>query len=144
MNTEEQIELYIAGLIETKQTAIEQLHKDILSIFPGIPLWFLDGKNADGKIIANPNIGYGQTTLHYADGKSKWFYCVGISANTGGISVYVMNAPNKTYLKTTFGSLLGKARISGYCISFKKLQDIRIDVLQKIIHEALSSNNQNH
>ena len=141
MNTEEQIELYLARLDETKRRDINLLHNFMLTEYPGIPLWFLDGKNADGKIISNPNIGYGQTTLHYADGKSKLFYCVGISANTGGISVYIMNAPNKTYLKTTFGSLLGKARITGYCISFKKLEDIHIDVLQKIIHEALSNNN---
>ena len=49
-------------------------------------------------MIANPNVGYGHYTINYSDGASKEFYRVGISANTTGISVYIMGLPNKEIL----------------------------------------------
>jgi hypothetical protein len=53
-------------------------------------MWFLDGKNSEGKVISNPNIGYGSYTIHYTDRTTKEFYQIGLSANTSGISVYIM------------------------------------------------------
>jgi len=43
---------------------------------------FLDGKDANGKVITNPNIGYGNLQLQYKDGSSKPFYQVGITAHS--------------------------------------------------------------
>ena len=96
---------------------------------PNCKLWFLDGKNDEGKIVANPNIGYGLQAIKYADGKTKEFYQIGISANTTGISVYIMGIANKKYLLETYGKTIGKAKITGYCIKFKTLKDINIDTL---------------
>ena len=45
----------------------------ILAEYPGCRLWFTDGTNADGKVVANPNIGYGAYTITYADGSSRGF-----------------------------------------------------------------------
>ncbi len=56
---------------------------------PGAPLWFLDGKDAKGKAVANPNIGYGALQLKNKSGMGKDFYQIGLSANTTGISVYI-------------------------------------------------------
>jgi hypothetical protein len=58
-------------------------------MMPVCKLWFLNGKDEKGKVVSNPNIGYGSQTLKYADGKTKEFYQIGISANTTGISVYI-------------------------------------------------------
>jgi hypothetical protein len=54
----------------------------ILKIIPGCKLWFLDGKNSENKTVSNPNIGYGLHTIKYADGKTREFYQIGMSANT--------------------------------------------------------------
>ena len=125
-----QIATYIASLKEPKRSDMQQLHACILALKPDAKLWFLDGKNSDGKVIANPNIGYGTQLLNYADGSQKEFYQVGISANTIGISVYIMGLADKTYLKQQYADTLGKASITGYCIKFKSLQDIDLDVLK--------------
>ena len=53
--------------------------------------------NEDGKVVANPNIGYGLYTIAYANGSSREFYRIGLSANTTGISVYVLGLDDKTY-----------------------------------------------
>ena len=141
MNVKEQIKNYITDQPEPKRSEMQQLHKFILKVLPGCKLWFLDGRNSEGKIVSNPNIGYGSYTIKYADGKSKEFYQIGMSANTTGISVYILGIPDKTYLSKTYGKKLGKASVSGYCIKFKDLKDIELNVLEEAIrygHEITS------
>jgi hypothetical protein len=116
---------------------METLHKRILKALPKCKLWFLDGKDDKGKTVTNPNIGYGLQTIEYADGKTKAFYQIGISPNTTGISVYIMGIKDKTYLQQTYGKRLGKASITGYCIKFKTLKDIDIDVLEAAIRDGV-------
>ncbi|MBP7399333.1 MAG: DUF1801 domain-containing protein, partial [Chitinophagales bacterium] len=113
------------------------LHKRILKVFPKGKLWFLDGKDDKGKIVTNPNIGYGLLIIKYADGKTKEFYQVGISANTTGISVYIMGIQDKKYLPETYGKTIGKASVTGYCIKFKSLEDINIEILDVAIRDGV-------
>ncbi|HTJ12390.1 MAG TPA: hypothetical protein VL547_10215 [Dinghuibacter sp.] len=129
MNTQEQIERYIASQPEQKRHDMQDLHLRILQASPGCKLWFEDGKDSTGKTVSNPNIGYGLYTIKYADGKTREFFQIGISGNTTGISVYVMGIKDKKYLAQTYGSALGKASVTGYCIKFKALKDIDVDVL---------------
>lgn len=133
MNVQEQIAAYISNQTEAKRSEMETLHQIILQIHPNCKLWFLDGKDANGKTVSNPNIGYGQQTITYKDGKTKAFYQIGLSANTTGISVYIMGIEDKKYLINTFGENLGKATITGYCIKFKTIKDIAINVLEAAI-----------
>ncbi len=103
MNIQEQIKKYIAAQPEPKRLDMQALHKRILQVLPKCKLWFLDGKDDKGKIVSNPNIGYGFHTIEYADGKTKEFYQIGISANTTGISVYILGIKDKKYLAQTYG-----------------------------------------
>lgn len=133
MNIKEQIKTYIAAQTEPKSSDMHSLHKMMLKINPKAKLWFLDGKNEAGKVVSNPNIGYGTQTIKYSDGKTREFYQIGISANTTGISLYFLGIEDKKFLANTFGENLGKASVSGYCIKFKTLKDINIDVLESVI-----------
>lgn len=137
MNIQEQIEAYIATQPEPKRTDIDLLHKRILHVLPKCRLWFLDGKDHKGKTVTNPNIGYGLQTIKYADGKTKEFYQIGISANTTGISVYIMGIKDTNYLPLTYGQKVGKASVTGYCIKFKTLNDINIDILEAAIGDGV-------
>jgi hypothetical protein len=137
MNLEKQIQEYIATQPEPKRGEMQQLHHMILALMPTCKLWFLDGKDEKGKIVSNPNIGYGSQTMKYANGKTREFYQIGISANTTGISVYIMGVNDKKYLTRTFGKELGKASVTGYCIKFKTLTDIKIDVLKAALRYGI-------
>jgi len=139
MQIQEQIEKYIASQPEPKRDDMRALHRIILKAMPGCKLWFLDGKNNDGKTVSNPNIGYGLHTIKYAGGKTREFYQVGLSANTTGISVYILGIEDKKYLAKTFGKKLGKASVSGYCIKFKALKDINIDVFEAAIRYGVEA-----
>ena len=133
MNVQEQIDDYIASQPGPKRDDLQELHRRILQLSPECKLWFLDGKNEEGKIVSNPNIGYGLQTIKYADGKRRDFYRIGLSAHTTGISVYLIGLDDKKYLAETFGPKLGKARVTGYCIKFKRLTDINVDTLEEAI-----------
>ena len=144
MNLQTQIKEYIATQPEPKRSEMQELHHMILALMPACKLWFLDGKDEKGKIVSNPNIGYGSQTLQYANGKTKEFYQIGISANTTGISVYIMGVSDKKYLTRTFGQALGKASVTGYCIKFKTLTDIKIDVLKAAIQYGIEQTSIQH
>ena len=141
MSVQEQIKNYIASLPEPKRSEMQELHSIILEVMPACKLWFLDGKNSENKTVSNPNIGYGLHTIKYADGKTREFYQIGLSANKTGISVYILGIKDKTYLAKTFGKKLGKASVSGYCIRFKTLKDINIDILQAAIRYEVEAQN---
>jgi hypothetical protein len=136
MNIQEQIKKYIASQLEPKRSDMQALHRLILQILPACKLWFLDGKDSENKTVSNPNVGYGFRTIEYADGKTREFYQIGMSANKTGISVYILGIPDKTYLARTYGKKLGKATVSGYCIRFKTLRDLNVDMLQAAIRDV--------
>jgi hypothetical protein len=133
MNVEEQIKMYITSEPEPKRSDMQELHGFILGVLPGCKLWFLDGKNSENKTVSNPNVGYGSYTIKYADGKTREFYQIGMSANTTGISVYILGIKDKAYLAQTYGKELGKASVSGHCIKFKALKDINTNILEAAI-----------
>ena len=144
MNLQIQIKEYIATQPEPKRSEMQKLHRIILAFMPTCKLWFLDGKDEKGKTISNPNIGYGSQTIKYANGKAKEFFQIGISANTTGISVYILGVNDKKYLTQTFGQKLGKANVTGYCIKFKTLTDIKIDVLKAAIQYGVEQTSIQH
>lgn len=139
MITEEQVEGYIASQPEPKQSDMRALHALALQTSPGCRLWFTDGKNDEGKTVANPNIGYGKYTIHYADGTTRDFYRIGLSANKTGISVYILGLEDKTYLAENFGKTIGKASVTGYCIRFRAIKDIDLATLQAAIRYGFDS-----
>src|SRR5262245_24200465 len=141
MNVQEQIQKYIASQPVPKRSDMQELHRIILEVMPACKLWFLDGKNNENKTVSNPNIGYGSYTIKYADGKTREFYQIGLSANKTGISLYILGINDKTYLAKTYGEKIGKASVSGYCIRFKTLIDINIGILEAAIRDGVASQN---
>ena len=140
---DEQIKTYINSQPEQKRVDLEALHLHILQLLPKSKLWFLDGKDNTGKVVTNPNIGYGTQTMQYADGGTKEFYQIGISANTTGISVYIMGIEDKKHLPDTYGKTIGKATVTGYCIKFKSLKDINLETLNAAIQDGVKQTTKN-
>jgi hypothetical protein len=138
VNVHIQISDYLAAQRERKRGEMRTLHDMILRLMPDCRLWFLDGKDDSGRTVSNPNIGYGLQTIAYADGRTREFYQIGLSANTTGMSVYIMGLDSKTYLAETYGSELGKASVTGYCIKFSALRNINLAVLEAAIRDGVA------
>jgi hypothetical protein len=141
MNVQNQINEYIASHAEPKRSEMQALNDLILGVKPSCKLWFLDGRDDTGKVVSNPNIGYGSRPHKYADGTTREFYQIGLSANKTGISVYILGIEDKKYLAENYGKDLGKATVTGYCIRFKKLDDINIDVLEAAVRFGFETQN---
>jgi hypothetical protein len=137
MNVQEQIKNHIASQPEPKRSDMEALHRLTLRVLPACKLWFFDGKDSENKTISNPTIGYGFHTIKYAKGATRESFQVGMSANKTGISVYILGIEDKAYLAKTYGEKLGKASVTGYCIKFKALKDIKVDILEAAIRYGL-------
>jgi hypothetical protein len=137
MNLRKQISDYIAAQPPPKRRDMQALHDIILGLMPDCRLWFLDGKDERGRTVSNPNIGYGRQTMTYADGRTREFYQIGLSANTTGISVYIMGLEDKTYLAHTYGRELGKASVTGYCIKFSTLRNINVEILEAAMRDGV-------
>ena len=139
MNVQEQIKKYITSQPEPKRSDMQELHRLTLQVLPECKLWFVDGKNSENKTVANPNIGYGLYIIKYANGTTREFYQIGMSANKTGISIYILGIKDKTYLAQTYGEKIGKASVSGYCIKFKTLKDININILEAAIRYGVEN-----
>ena len=138
MNVHSQISDYFETLPDRKRADMQALHSLMLRLMPDCRLWFLDGKDEGGRTVSNPNVGYGLLTKAYADGRTRDFYQIGLSANTTGISVYIMGLDDKTYLAETYGGKLGKASVTGYCIKFSTLRNINLAVLEAAIRDGIA------
>jgi hypothetical protein len=141
METEGQIQQFIMKQEIAKQQDLVALHELMRSILPAGKLWMEDGKNEEGKVVTNPTIGYGQQNMSLAKGKSREMFQIGISANTSGISIYLIGIRNKLDLAQQFGLKLGKAKVSGYCIKFKQLSDLNLAVLEEAIRLGIQLTN---
>jgi hypothetical protein len=140
MSVRTQINEFIASHDEPKRTDLQALNDLILRLNPKCKLWFLDGKNADGKLVSNPDIGYGSRPHKYADGTISEFYQIGLSPNKSGISVYILGLDDRKILPEKYGKDMGKATVTGYCIKFKSLKDINTDVLAEAIRFGFEQN----
>jgi len=138
-NVHEHIDKYIASQPEPKRSDMQQLHLLILQVLPECKLWFDDGKNSENKTINNPTVGYGFRTIKYANGKTREFFQIGMSANKTGISVYILGIDDKSYLAQRYGKELGKASVTGYCIKFNKLSDINTHILEAAIRYGVEA-----
>jgi Domain of unknown function (DU1801) len=139
MTTQAQIKTYIASQPEPKRSDLQTLHRLILKASPKSKLWFSDGKDSKGRTVSNPTIGYGFYTIQYADGKTRDFFQIGLSANATGISLYILGLQDKKYLAKTYAKKLGKATVTGYCIRFKSLKDIHLASLQAAIRDGFAA-----
>ncbi len=132
------IDLHLTTLPEPKRADLQALHRLLTGKLAVKELWFSDGRNEEGRAIANPTIGYGSFMMKYAGGMTAEWFRIGTCATTTGISVYIFGLTDKAHLQTAYGKRLGKAKVTGYCISFKTLGDIDLAVLEEAIRFGLA------
>jgi len=86
------------------------------------------------KMFGPTIIGFGQYHYKYASGHEGYAPLLGFSPRKAAISLYVTTGcdDQKQYLEG-----LGKYKMAKACIYIKKLDDINIEVLNKIMKESI-------
>ena len=136
MVTERQILQFISLQKDDTRQDLSFLHEFMRSILPTGKLWIEDGKNEEGKVVTNPTIGYGQQTLSLAKGKSREMFQIGVAKTKSGFSIYLLGIRGILDLPELCQGI-GKAKVTGYCISFKKWEDLNLEVLSGVCRMAL-------
>lgn len=107
--------------------------------FPNLEQTFHDGKNEQGKQITNPTYGFGAFEQTYANGAKKTHFQIGVAKTKSGFSIYFLGIRGRLDLPELCHGI-GKAKTTGYCISFKKWGDLNLEVLRRVCQLVIDLN----
>ena len=115
---------YIEKLPEPRRSELRQLHRLITKTAPKLKpkMW--------GEMI-----GYGSYHYRYATGREGDWFVIGLSSRRNYISFYGCLSDGRQYIAEKHKRELPKASIGRSCIRFKKLADVDLGVLARIIKE---------
>ncbi len=119
------VQEYIAAVPEDRQKAIQFLHDFIQKTVPSLLPYF-----------ATNMLGYG--TFPYKNYKKemiKW-PVVALASQKQYISIYVCAIDNGEYIAEKHKKELGKVTVGRSCIRFKKIKDLNLDTLKKVLKAA--------
>ena len=115
---------YIEGVAEPRRSELRELHRLITRTAPKLKAKLWGGM-----------IGYGSYHYRYATGREGDWFVVGLMSRKGGISFYACLGDGKQYIAEKYKRQLPKASIGRSCIRFRRLADVDLRVLAKIIRE---------
>ena len=108
----------------------EQKRKDCLKIHELFTKW----TKSEGVMWGTSIVGYGKYSYTNSTKKEYEWFIVGFSPRKAYISLYIM-----PYLEETQELLkqLGKAKFGKGCINLKKLEDVDIKIVEKLVKLSL-------
>jgi hypothetical protein len=115
---------YIQQLPEPRRSELQQLHRLVTKTAPRLKPKMWSGM-----------IGYGAYHYRYATGREGDWFVVGLSSRKDYISFYGCLTDGKQYIAEKHKKDLPKANIGRSCIRFKKLEDVDLGVLARIVKE---------
>lgn len=116
---------YKGMLVSERREIIDFLDKFIQEVSPKYKPYF-----------AYNMIGYGKFPyLNYKKEMIDW-PIVALASQKNYVSVYVCSVDNGEYVAEKFKSELGKVSVGKSCIRFKKLEDLNLDTLKKVLKIA--------
>lgn len=119
------VDEYLAQVPEDRKEIIQSLHAFIQDAAPSLKPQF-----------AYNMLGYGSFPYkNYKKEDIDW-PVVSLANQKNYVSVYVCAVKDGKYIAETNKDKLGKVSVGKSCIRFKKLEDVNLDELKKVIKEA--------
>lgn len=116
---------YIAAITDPeRKKAISELHKLLKN----------ELKNFDIRLWGNI-IGYGSYHYKYDSGREGDWFKVGIANQKNYMSLYICEMEGDQYIPEKYKDKLGKVNVGKSCIRFKKLEDLNLVEIKKIINK---------
>ena len=129
--TKKDISAHIDSLPDELRQSIKHLDKIISGIMVGHSRVLWEGTLWGG--TKQEIIGYGDYTINLSRGKQSEWFMVGLAIQKNYISIYVNAVEDGQYVAEKYRSKLGKVKVGKSSISFKHLDDLDIDTLQKVV-----------
>lgn len=122
---------YIAMLTEDRREIVETLDELIKDTVPKLDRWF-----------AYNMIGYGKFKyIDYKKQENEW-PIIALASQKNYVSLYICAIhpdQNDKYIAEVYDKELGKVSVGKSCIRFKKLEDLNLDVVKKVLKEAANN-----
>lgn len=118
-------EEYIAKLEEPRKSDIAALDALIRKTVPRLDPFILNGM-----------LAYGPYHYKYASGREGDWCRVGLASNASYISLYVCAIDDKGYVAERYKDELKKASIGKSCVRFKRLSDLDLNVVKRMLKEG--------
>jgi hypothetical protein len=123
--------------LKTKKTTVPV--KDFLSSIPEdrqkdckiISKLMSDATGAKPKMWGPSIVGFGDYLYTYPDGRTMDWFTMGFSPRKQALTLYIRYGTTNELLKK-----LGKYKTGKWCLYIKKLEDVDMDVLKKMIVQA--------
>ena len=119
------VDAYINQIEEPRQSDIRALHALISKAVPRLP-----------PSIQSGMIGYGTYHYKYASGREGNAPIIALASQKAYISVYLCATENGEYVSEKHAAELPKASVGKSCIRFKRLSDIDLKVLEKLVKQG--------
>lgn len=116
---------YLAAVPKERKELIQYLHRFIQKAAPKLKPHF-----------AYNMLGYGSFPYKNYKKETISWPVVSLANQKQYVSIYVCAMDGKKYLAETFKKDLGKVSVGKSCIRFKKLEDIHLPTLKKLIQKA--------
>lgn len=127
-STAKTVSEYIATVPNERKAIITFLHDYIKKTVPKLQPYF-----------ANNMIGYGSFAYtNYKKEEGTW-PVIALANQKQYVSIYVCATDGKLYLAEKYKKNLGKVSVGKSCIRFKKIEDVDMATLKKVLKEAEKS-----
>lgn len=125
-NASTNVKEYLANVPDERKDTINFLHTLIQESSPDFKPYF-----------AYNMLGYGE--FRYVDKRSKevksW-PIIALASQKNYISLYVCAVDGQQYMAEKYKDDLGKVNVGRSCIRFKKLEDLQLDAVKKLLRES--------
>jgi hypothetical protein len=98
-----------------------------------------DASGAPATMWGTSIVGFGTYELKYADGRTADWPIIGFSPRKQDLTLYVGRGVDGTLLKG-----LGKHKLSGGCLHIKRLSDVDLAVLEKVVSASVKETKRRH
>ncbi|MEX0791211.1 MAG: DUF1801 domain-containing protein [Actinomycetota bacterium] len=130
-------EEFLASAPDERREMLRAVHDTIAASAPGLDQWIWRGKMWGG--TDQTILGYGHFDYVNASKEQVKWFLIGLANQKAHVSLYVNAVRDKKYLGQVYAGRLGKVKLGSASISFKKLEDIDLEVLVEMVAEAAKS-----
>src|SRR3954467_9268286 len=121
---------FLAALPADRRDTVTSVHKAIRKAVPKLAPVMMSGMGP------SPIIGYGKYHYKSASGREGEWLLIGLAAAKNYYSLHICATDKDGYLAERNAAKLGNVKTGRSCINFKKLEDLKLDVVMRLLKQA--------
>ena len=122
--------MFIASLPDERRSDLERVDAVLSKVMKGHSRSLWGGKFWGGS--EQSIIGYGDHTYQRSDKKTVEWFIVGLAPQKNYNSIYINAADDDGYVIERYADRLGKVKVRGAAITFKKADELDLEVLEEV------------